>query len=303
MNNLLDEVVRGGEYHPEFILPTPSAKVNKHLNGGGIPSNSFVQIQGKGESTFKSSICLQTLAIAQNMGLNVGFVDAEIAMDFDWARGFGIDTTKWFYTQPTSGESAWELCYTMIEEFDCKVVVLDSLDAMTPSVLNENEVGDSAIGTSARLHSKGVRKLLPKLAEHGVVVIAINHKKVNITQMGARGFSAGGGKAIGFYSKLILELSTGSANSKKGEDIINLDIFIEKNKLGRSYIPIKEVVEQGRGIVPEYGLLNEAMDKGIITKGGSWYRWTPDDEPIGQGTPATIEWIRENKELVEKELL
>jgi len=299
---LIDTIVKGGEYKPTFWLPTPSDPVNEHLNGGGVPSNSFIQIQGKNESTFKSTFALEMLSIAQKMGLTVGIIDAEIAMDNDWARGIGVDTDQWLYTQPTSGESAWELCYEMIEEHDAKVVLLDSLDAMTPSVLTESEVGDAAIGSAARLHSKGVRKALPILAKHDAIIIAINHKKVNITQMGARGFSAGGGKAIGFYSKLILELSTGSANSKKESDIVPLNIYIEKNKLGRSYIPIKENVQQGVGIVKEYRQLKQLLKEGHMTKSGKggWYRI--NDDAIAQGTENAVKWIRENKETVEKML-
>src|SRR5690625_502736 len=297
-DTLLDNIVQGGEYKPKFWLPTPSHEDNSYLINGGIPSNSFIQIQGKNESSFKTTFAAQMLAKAQEMGLNVGFVDAEIAMENEWIRGIGVDTDKWFITQPTSGEVGWELCYKMIEEHDCKVVVLDSLDSMVPSVLRENEVGDAAIGNHAKMHSAGIRKALPIMVQHDAIIIGINHKKVNITDMGARGFNAGGGKAIGFYSKLILELSTGSANSKRDKDSIDLNIFIEKNKLGRSYVNVKEQVEQGVGIVPEYSILKSLLKSGDITKAGSWYEFQGD--PIGQGANGAIQWLKENGGIIDE---
>lgn len=290
----LNEVTQGGHYEPSFYLPTPSAQLNDLIRGGGVQSNAIMQFQSKDEGSFKSTMALQMLGKAQKMGLNVGFIDAEMAMDTEWAKQIGVDTDSWYYSQPTTGENAWELCFEMIQEYDCKVVVLDSIDSMQPEHLYESDLGDSHIGNHAKLHSKAIRKALPIIAQQDAIIIAINQKRVNLTQMGARGYNSGGGKAWGFYSKLIVDCKRGSANSNKGNDIIDIDLYIEKNKIGSSFKTIPVKCQQGIGIMWEHDKLNQLLKSGEVTKGGSWYRF--GDDAVAQGDEQMLNWIRENYE-------
>lgn len=290
----LNKVTQGGHYTPTFWLPTPSYRLNQLLRDGGVQSNAIVQFQSKDEGSFKSTIALQMIATAQDMGLNVGFVDAEMAMDTKWAAEIGVDTDTWYYTQPTSGEKAWDLAYDMIQEFDCKVVVLDSIDSMQPEHLYDSELGDAHIGNHARLHSKAIRKLLPMLAEHNAIVIAINQKRVNLTQMGARGYNSGGGRAWAFYSKLIVDCKRGTAHSNKGNDLIDIDLYVEKNKLGKSFETIPVKCKQGVGIMKEYETYERLLESGDLVKKGSWFRYK--GEPVAQGEDNILTWIKEDYE-------
>jgi recombination protein RecA len=291
---IINKIEQGGSYKPTFYLPTPSEGINKHLNNGGVPSNAIIQYQSSTEGSFKSTVALQMLAKAQEMGLNVGFIDGEMAMDNDWARQIGVDTDKWFYTQPTSGEKGFELCFEMIQSHDCKVVVIDSIDSLQPEHLHDASLGDAHIGNHAKLHSKAIRQALPIIAKHDAIIIGINQKRVNLTPMGARGYNAGGGKGWGFYSKLIIECNRGSAKSNNDKEILDLDLYVEKNKLGKSFFTVKEKVEQGVGIIKEYSILESLIESKVITKhGAGWYRY--NDEPIAQGDQQIIKWIRENE--------
>jgi recombination protein RecA len=289
----INEIERGGSYTPTFHLPTPSKQLNKLLDGGGVQSNSIIQFQSKDEGSYKSTIALQMVAEAQRMGLEVGFVDAEMAMNIAWAKQIGVDTDKWYYTQPTSGEKGFELTYTMIEDFNCKVVVLDSIDSLQPEYLHTSDLGDASIGNMAKLHSKAIRKILPMIAQHDAIIIGINQKRVNLTQMGARGYNAGGGRAWAFYSKLVIDCKRPTANANSGKELIDLDLFVEKNKLGRSYDTIKVKCQQGVGIIPEYDILTDLLESGDLEKkGAGWYRFLGD--PVAQGDEQIIQWIREN---------
>lgn len=290
MKSTVNVITQGGHYEPTFYLPTPSGRLNKLLRGGGVQSNAIIQWQSKDEGSFKSTISLQMLATAQKMGHNVGFIDAEMSMDSLWAEEIGVDTSKWFYTQPTTGEKAWEAVYEMITEHNCKVIVLDSIDSMQPEHLYDSDLGDAHIGNHAKLHSKAVRKVLPMLAEHDAIIIGINQKRVNLTQMGARGYNAGGGKVWGFYSKLIIDCKRGSANSNKGNDIIDIELYVEKNKLGKSFETIPVKCRQGIGIMQEYDKIEELLESGDLVKNGGWYRYK--GETVAQGDQI-LEWVKE----------
>lgn len=288
----INEIEQGGFYKPTFYLPTPSRKLNALLDGSGVQSNAIIQYMSKDEGSFKTTLALQMLAEAQRMGLDVGFVDAEMAMNMNWAESIGVDTSRWYYTQPTSGEKGFELVYNMIEDLNCKVVVLDSIDSLQPEYMHTSDLGDASIGNMAKLHSKAIRRLLPIIAKHNAIVIGINQMRVNLTQMGARGYNAGGGRGWGFYSKLIIDCKKPTANASKDKEFIDLDLFVAKNKMGRSYDTIKVKCQQGIGAIPEYDILEEMLLGGDLEKKGAWYRYK--GEPVAQGEDSAIQWIREN---------
>lgn len=296
---------KGSYFVPEYYLPTPSYLLNQHLNGGGIPAGSIMQIMSKGEGTSKTSAALQMIAIAQSMGLSCCYIDAEAAMDTgrdeeektQWLESFGIDISEMWFIWPNPGETIWSEVHRLIENEGVKFIVMDSIHAVRPSVQYEKEMGSASIGNHAKLHQDGILKVLPLLRAHQAILCGINHKRVNITQQGAMGHNASGGRSWAFYSKFNFEFSRSTAKSAIGDkDLIPLDIYVEKSKGGQSYITINTHIRQGKGIDQGSELLQLAVQAGVVTKGGSWYRY--DGEPIGQGTDNATAWCIENKELL-----
>lgn len=303
---------KGQSYVPKWYLPTPSVLVNKHLNRGGIPSGSLIQIQSSGEATFKSSVAIAMLAEAQRMNLDVAYIDAEGALnsyyDFDqdgneilrneWLEGMGLNPCQTYFWGADTGEVIWEKVYELIVEDNVKVIVLDSIHSIQPTKLHDSESGSHIIGAHANLHTKGILKLLPLLRKYDATVIGINHKRVHMTQQGAMGEKPGGGKAWGFYSQFIFVNSRTTSKGKlEGKDIIPLNIYIEKNKGGKNFISIDTYARQSKGIAVDIELGLLAQEKGLVKKAGSWWK-TADGEAIGQGPEALGEWSLLNKELI-----
>lgn len=305
---------KGISYIPKWYLPTPSVLVNEHLNKGGIPSGSLIQVQSSGEATFKSSMAIAMLAEAQRMGLEVAYIDAEGALnsylDFDqegneilrndWLEGMGLVPNNTYFWGADTGENIWEKIYEFIREDNVKVIVLDSIHSTQPTKLHDSESGSHIIGAHANLHTKGILKLLPILREHDAIVIGINHKRIHMTQQGAMGEKPGGGKAWGFYSQFIFVNSRTTSKSKlEGKDIIPLNIYIEKNKGGKNFISIDTYARQSKGIAVDIELGLIAQQKGLVKRAGSWWK-TADGEAIGQSAEALGEWALENKQLILK---
>lgn len=295
---------KGSLYKPKYVIPTPSLQVNQYLTEGGIPSGSIAQLQSSGEATFKTSMAISMLGEAQQQGLEVGYVDAEGAItdaSRPWLRNLGLDVDECYFMPPMAGEEIYEEIFYWIKEVGVKVIVLDSIHSCQPSKLYDGSVGDHHIGNHATMHKQGLLKLKQLVQPHDVLFIAINHKKVNLTSQGAFGTKATGGSAWGFYSEYIFVNSRSSARSKiGGEDLIELDIFIEKNKGGTSFHTITTYARQGYGIDEGAEIMRLALSEGILEKKGSWYRM--DGDPVAQGSDSTIQWVNENKEMLKEKL-
>lgn len=292
------------EWKPEFVISSgsylldnsPALKAFK-----GIPSGSIVQLMSKGEGSFKTSTALAGLASIQALGHKVAFVDVEAALsDTSWVHNFGIDTEKnWSLAIPESGEEACDMVEYFLDQ-GYKGIVVDSVDGMQPSSILTSEYGDAHIGNHAKLVTAFVRRLKNLVVKHNAIVYLINHLKVNMTQMGARGHKATGGSAIMFYSKLNIELSRKSDNALKGEDVIPITIGVKRSKFGDSFIDIDTFAVQGRGIDSASELVLIAKDKGLIKKSGAWWK-TGDDDVIGQGITAAREWVIDNIDKIHEE--
>lgn len=295
---------KGLLYKPPYYLEYPSIQINKHLNNGGIPAGSIVQIQSDGEATYKTSCSIMMLASAQEQGLTVGYIDSEGAISENsrpWLEGMGLNVEDCYFKGPDTGEALWKQIEEWATEDDVDVVVLDSIHATQPSKLYNNEVGHHHIGNHAMLHKQGLIKTKSITQEQDLTLIAINHKKVNLTSQGAFGKKATGGSAWGFYSEFIFVHSRTTSQSKlEGEHLIPLNIYIEKNKGGRSFVNINTYAEQGKGICLEAEMLHLGLDKGIFEKKGSWYRY--EGKPAAQGETSMIQWIRTNKQEIKDKL-
>lgn len=290
-------------WEPEFVISSGSYLLDnsKALKAfGGIPSGTIIQLMSKSEGSYKTSYALQGLKEIQKLGHKVAFVDAEAAlMDINWVKGIGVDTSegKWAQAIPESGEEACEMVEYFLEQ-GYKGIVVDSIDAMQPSSILTSEYGDAHIGNHAKLITAFVRRLKNLVVKHNAVVWLVNQMKVNMTQMGARGHKGTGGSAIGFYSKLNIEMNKSKSDSQlKEEDIIPITMSVKRSKLGDSYIDIETFAVPGVGIDIGSELITLAREKGLIKKAGSWWK-SKDDTVIGQGPTAAREWCVTNKDLI-----
>lgn len=295
---------QGTLYDPPYYLEYPSIQVNRHLNNGGIPAGSIIQVQSDGEATFKTSACIRMLASAQDQGLTVGYIDAEGAISENsrpWLEGMGLNVDECYFKGPDTGENLWKQVETWTTEDELDVIVLDSIHAVQPSKLYNNEVGHHHIGNHAMLHKQGLIKTKSLVQEHDLTFIAVNHKKVNLTSQGAFGKKATGGSAWGFYSEFIFVHSRTTSQSKlEGENLIPLNIYIEKNKGGQSFVDIKTYAKQDTGISLGAEMLMLGLKEGVFKKKGSWYSIKDGDdwETIAQGETSTINWIDEHESKV-----
>lgn len=302
----------GKGFIPEWYIPFPSQDVNKYFDKGGIPAGTIIQIQSDGEGTFKSTIAIQLAIEAQKLGHTVAYIDAENAiiwgLDDDgverckWFETIGLDSTKIYYVQGNTQEKTYESIKKLITKYDVKFVILDAVPSLEPESVHEKEAGENIIGLRAKINTTELNKLTGLCRKHQAIFCAINHKKDVITNQGSMGKKAVGGRGYGFYSQLIIVTKRSTAKSKlEGNDIIDLSVYIEKNKFGTSFIEVPVKVKQGEGITPDFDLLNYALKEGLIEKrGAGWYRWIETEEPIAQGSEQIMSWVKENRDLIRR---
>lgn len=286
----LDRIVQS--WTPEFVVPSGSYLLDNSTalkSFAGIPSGTIIQLMSRTEGSYKTSFALQGLSNIQALGYKVAFVDAEAAlMDVTWAEGMGIDSTQWSLAIPESGEEACEMVEYFLEK-GYKGIVVDSIDAMQPSSILTAQYGDASIGNHAKLITAFVRRLKNLVVKHNAIVYLINQMKINMTQMGARGHKATGGSALGFYSKLNIEMVRGGDTSLKDKDLIPITLSVKRSKLGDSFLDIDTFAKPGVGIYAAGELAMIAQQKGLVKKAGSWWK-TVEGETIGQGPEALAEW-------------
>lgn len=288
---------KGILYQPKYHIPFPSIQINEYLEGGGIPSGSIIQIQSSSKGVYKSSTALEMLGYAQDQGLKVGYIDAENAVTENsrkWVENMGINVDELYYQGWDYGEELYKKIYEWVEEEGVKVIVLDSIHSTQPQVMYDEDVGQHHIGTHATLHKKGLMKCKKLVRKHDFTLIAINHRGVNLTQSGAFGTKPKGGKSWEFYSEFIFIMSRTDSRSKlQDEELIPLEIYIDKNKGGPSFKKVRTYARQGYGIERGAEILMKGLEQGIIQKNGAWYNIKGESV---QGETNAIEYINENQE-------
>lgn len=293
---------------PEYFVPTPSVLVNRYMKEGGLASGSVVQVNSSGEGTFKSTFSFQTAANAQRMGMRVGIIDAEGALksyydDNDrlrnhWLEALGLDPAECYIQDADTGEMLWEVAFSMIRDYGVQFLVFDSIAMAQVTKIHESEMGDHSIGLHAKMNTIALTKLIPIVRKHQAIFIGINHKKVNLTNQGAMGEKAVGGKGWGFAPQYIFQMKrTTSRSALEDKDIIPIEIYIEKNKSGKQFVAVNTFAEQGVGIKEDIELAIIAEELGLIKKAGSWWK-DSDGNTIGQGDSARFEWALLNKQLI-----
>ena len=279
-------------------IPTGSLALDAALGIGGVPKGRIIEIYGP-ESSGKTTLALHIVAQAQKRGGEVAFVDAEHALDPDYAAAIGVDIDNMLVSQPDTGEQALEITDALVRSGAVDVVVVDSVAALTPRQEIEGEMGDTFVGLQARLTSQALRKLAGSIAKTNCVVIFINQLRMKIGVMYGNPETTTGGNALKFYASVRIDIRRIEA-IKNGSEIIGnrTRAKIVKNKVAP---PFKEAVFDimyGEGISKWGELTDLAVQLDIIQKSGSWF--SMGDERIGQGRDSVKAYLMNNPEIAEE---
>ncbi len=281
-------------------ISTGSLSLDLALGVGGLPRGRIVEIYGP-ESSGKTTVALETMAEAQKRGGNVAFIDAEHALDPDYAQRIGVDVSKLVISQPDSGEDALSLAERLIKSGIFDVIVIDSVAALVPKVELEGEIGDQYIGLQARMMSQALRKLTGVISKTRTILIFLNQtrSKIGFGVMPGMDETTPGGKALKFYASVRIELKK-IGQLKKGEDVVGIKVKakITKNKVAPPFKTAELEIYYGEGISKEADILNLGEKYGIIKKQGNTYIY--ENQKLGGSYSAAREFLKENTSLSEK---
>ena len=293
-------VMRLGD-KPEMVvdaIPTGSLALDAALGIGGVPRGRIIEIYGP-ESSGKTTLALHVVASAQKMGGEVAFVDAEHALDPDYAAALGVDIDSMLVSQPDTGEQALEITDALVRSGAIDVVVVDSVAALTPRAEIEGDMGDSFMGLQARLMSQALRKLAGSIAKTNCVVIFINQIRNKIGVIYGSSETTTGGNALKFYASVRIDIRRVEGIKNGSEFIGNRTrAKVVKNKVAP---PFKEAyfdIMYGEGISHFGELVDLGVDLDIIHKSGSWF--SLGDERIGQGRDTVKQYLRDNPDVAER---
>jgi recombination protein RecA len=280
------------------VIPTGSFSLDLALGVGGVPRGRVIEIYGP-ESSGKTTLALHILAEAQRMGGVGAFIDAEHALDPDYARKIGVNVEELLISQPDSGEQALQIVETLIRSGEVDVVVVDSVAALAPQAEIEGEMGEFQIGLQARMMSQALRKLSGLISKTKSVLIFLNQTRMKIGQLVGNPETTPGGLALKFYASVRIELKR-IAQIKKGDEIIGSRIKakIVKNKVAPPFKIAEFDIYYNEGISKEADLINTAVKAGLIKKSGSWLEF--ENKKLGQGLEGAKQFLKENPEIREK---
>jgi recombination protein RecA len=274
------------------IISTGSLTVDIALGVGGFPRGRVVEIYGA-EASGKTTLALQTIAQAQAAGGAAAFVDAEHALDVNYARNLGVKVDELLISQPDHGEQALEITETLVRSGAVDVVVVDSVAALVPKAEIEGDMGDVQPGAQARLMSQALRKLTGAIHKSNCVVIFINQVREKIGVMFGSPKTTSGGNALKFYASVRCEI-TRIGSIKKGEEAIGnqTKIKITKNKLAPPFRQAEFEIYYGQGVSMHAELIDLGVIAGSVRKSGSWY--ARGDERLGQGKENARDFLKAN---------
>jgi recombination protein RecA len=284
------------EKPPEVqVIPTGSLALDIALGVGGLPRGRVVEIYGP-ESSGKTTLTLHCIAEAQRRGGICAFVDAEHALDVQYARKLGVKTDDLLVSQPDSGEQALEIADMLVRSGACDVVVVDSVAALVPKAEIEGEMGDAHVGLQARLMSQALRKLTGTIAKSNTLVIFINQIRMKIGVMFGNPETTTGGHALKFYASVRLDIRR-IGSIKQGDKPVGnrTKVKVVKNKLAPPFREIEFDMMYGEGISKEGDILDLASEHNILEKSGAWFAWK--GERIGQGRENAKEFLKQNPDV------
>jgi len=279
-------------------LSTGSLGLDLALGIGGLPHGRVVEIHGP-ESSGKTTLALQAVAEAQKTGGICAFIDAEHALDVNYARKLGVRTEDLLISQPDHGEQALEIADTLVRSGAIEVLVVDSVAALVPRAEIEGDMGDPQMGLQARLMSQALRKLTATIAKSRTIVIFINQIRMKIGVMFGNPETTTGGNALKFYASVRLDIRRIGA-IKHGDQVIGnrTRVKVVKNKVAPPFREVEFDILYGQGISKAGELIDLGSEHGIIEKSGAWYAL--DGERIGQGRENARDYLLEHSEVAAK---
>ena len=277
---------------PIEVIPTGSIALDVALGIGGLPRGRIVEIYGP-ESSGKTTVALHAVANAQKAGGIAAFIDAEHALDPDYAKNLGVDTDALLVSQPDTGEQALEIADMLIRSGAIDVVVIDSVAALVPKAEIEGEMGDSHVGLQARLMSQALRKITGALNQTKTTAIFINQLREKVGVMFGSPETTSGGKALKFYASIRLDVRR-IETLKEGTDAVGnrTKVKVVKNKMAPPFKSAEFDILYGIGISREGSLIDLGVEQGIVRKSGAWYTYEGDQ--LGQGKENARSFLREN---------
>ena len=277
------------------VVSTGSLGLDIALGVGGLPRGRVVEIYGP-ESSGKTTLTLQVIAEMQNIGGTCAFIDAEHALDIQYAQKLGVNLQDLLISQPDTGEQALEIVDALVRSGSIDLIVVDSVAALTPKAELEGEMGDSLPGLQARLMSQALRKLTATIKKTNTMVIFINQIRMKIGVMFGNPETTTGGNALKFYASVRLDIRR-TGNIKKGEEIIGSEtkVKVVKNKVAPPFKTAEFDILYGEGISREGEIIDMGVTARILEKSGAWYAY--NGEKIGQGKDNAREFLRENAEV------
>ncbi|MFB9957228.1 recombinase RecA [Agromyces bracchium] len=292
------------ERAPVEIIPTGSIALDVALGVGGLPRGRIIEIYGP-ESSGKTTLTLHAIANVQRAGGIAAFIDAEHALDPDYAKKLGVDIDSLLVSQPDTGEQALEIADMLIRSGSIDLVVIDSVAALVPRAEIEGEMGDSHVGLQARLMSQALRKLTGGLNQTKTTAIFINQLREKIGVFFGSPETTAGGKALKFYASVRLDIRR-IETLKDGSDAVGnrTRVKVVKNKMAPPFKQAEFDILYGVGISREGSLIDYGVDQGIVKKSGAWY--TYDGDQLGQGKENARNFLIQNPDIaadIEKKIL
>ena len=282
------------------VIPSGSILLDEALGIGGYPKGRIIEMYGP-ESSGKTTLALHAIAEAQKQGGIAAFIDAEHALDPQYAKSLGVNIDDLYVSQPDTGEQALEICENLVRSGAIDIIVVDSVAALPPKAEIEGEMGDSHMGLQARLMSQALRKLTAIIGKSNCIVVFINQIRMKIGVMFGNPETTTGGNALKFYASVRLEIRrVESIDSKTSEDAVGnrVRVKVVKNKVAPPFRKVELDIYFGKGISSAASLLDSAVKHGIIDKRGAWF--TCGEEKVGQGKENAVAFIEQNPDFAAK---
>ncbi|WP_312483620.1 recombinase RecA [Stutzerimonas nitrititolerans] len=290
-------VMRMGDHDRQAIpsISTGSLGLDIALGIGGLPKGRIVEIYGP-ESSGKTTLTLSVIAAAQRMGSTCAFVDAEHALDPDYAGKLGVNVDDLLVSQPDTGEQALEITDMLVRSNAVDVIIVDSVAALVPKAEIEGEMGDAHVGLQARLMSQALRKITGNIKNANCLVIFINQIRMKIGVMFGSPETTTGGNALKFYASVRLDIRrTGAV--KEGDEVVGSEtrVKVVKNKVAPPFRQAEFQILYGKGIYRNGEIIDLGVQQGLVEKSGAWYAYK--GSKIGQGKANAAKYLEENPEI------
>lgn len=286
----------GDSKHMEIdVCPSGSLSLDIALGIGGYPKGRIIEIYGP-ESSGKTTFALHAIAETQKMGGRAAFIDAEHALDPNYAKNLGVDINELLLSQPDTGEQALEICEALVRSEAVSIIVIDSVAALVPQAEIDGEMGDSHVGLQARLMSQALRKLSGTISKTNTIAIFINQLREKVGVMFGNPETTTGGRALKFYSSIRLDVRR-SEQLKVGDSVIGnkTTIKVVKNKVAPPFKTAVVDIMYGEGVSHEGEIVDLGVSANIIEKSGAWFAY--NGEKLGQGKENVKLLLKEKKDL------